>query len=104
MNAEQILKNIIEILCKQEVVEKLVRDGLVISSATSFSEDLVLDSLQALAFLGEVEDYFSVVIPTEMLISIESVGDVVQLILALLRKKQEAAECVRSFERLALKR
>lgn len=65
---------------KAVVEEKLNVEGVEITEATSFKEDLDADSLDLFELIMGLEDEFGVEIPSEDLEKIVTVGDVIAYI------------------------
>ncbi|MFI3322514.1 MAG: acyl carrier protein [Rikenellaceae bacterium] len=64
----------------QIVSEKCKMDVSAISRATSFQNDLSLNSLQLVESIVEVEEQFDVEIPDNRLFKINTVGDLVDFL------------------------
>ena len=58
------------------IEEKLNADGVEITEATSFKEDLEADSLDLFEMVMALEDEFGIEIPSEDLEQLTTVGDV----------------------------
>ena len=54
--------------------------GVNISEATTFANDLELDSLSVMDFVAEMEDHFDIMIPLNILPDLETVGQVVEAV------------------------
>lgn len=61
---------------KAVIEEKLNAEGVDITEATSFKEDLNADSLDLFELVMALEDEFGTEIPSEDLEKLETVGDV----------------------------
>lgn len=61
---------------KEVIEEKLNAEGVAITEATSFKEDLNADSLDLFELVMALEDEFSIEIPSEDLEKLLTVGDV----------------------------
>ncbi len=68
------------------IEEKLNADGVEITEATSFKEDLEADSLDLFEMVMALEDEFGIEIPSEDLEQLTTVGDVLAYL------KSEGAE------------
>ncbi len=60
------------------IEEKLNADGVEITEATRFKEDLEADSLDLFEMVMELEDEFGIDIPSEDLEQLLTVGDVLE--------------------------
>lgn len=67
---------------KEVIEEKLNAEGVEITEATSFKEDLEADSLDLFELVMALEDEFDVEIPSEDLEKLTTVGDVVEYLAA----------------------
>ncbi len=63
---------------KEIIEEKLNADGMGITEATSFKDDLEADSLDLFEMVMALEDEFAVEIPSEDLEKMVTVGDVIE--------------------------
>lgn len=63
---------------KEIIEEKLNADGMGITEATSFKDDLEADSLDLFEMVMALEDEFAVEIPSEDLEKMATVGDVIE--------------------------
>ena len=63
---------------KEIIEEKLNADGMGITEATSFKDDLEADSLDLFEMVMALEDEFAVEIPSEDLEKRVTVGDVIE--------------------------
>ena len=63
---------------KEIIEEKLNADGMGITEATSFKDDLEADSLDLFEMVRALEDEFAVEIPSEDLEKMATVGDVIE--------------------------
>ena len=63
---------------KEIIEEKLNADGMGITEATSFKDDLEADSLDLFDMVMALEDEFAVEIPSEDLEKMATVGDVIE--------------------------
>ena len=63
---------------KEIIEEKLNADGMGITEATSFKDDLEADSLDLFEMVMALEDEFGVEIPSEDLEKMATVGDVIE--------------------------
>ena len=67
---------------KEVIEEKLNADGMGITEATSFKDDLEADSLDLFEMVMALEDEFGVEIPSEDLEKLETVKDVMEYLAA----------------------
>ena len=65
---------------KEIIEEKLNADGMDITEATSFKDDLNADSLDLFEMVMALEDEFDIEIPTDAAEQIVTVGDAVEQI------------------------
>ena len=63
---------------KAVIEEKLNADGVEITEATSFKEDLNADSLDLFEMVMSLEEEFGLEIPSEDLEQLKTVGDVME--------------------------
>lgn len=63
---------------KAVIEEKLNAEGVEITEATNFKEDLNADSLDLFELVMALEDEFGTEIPSEDLEKLETVGDVLE--------------------------
>ena len=63
---------------KAVIEEKLNADGVEITEATSFKEDLNADSLDLFEMVMSLEEEFGIEIPSEDLEQLKTVGDVME--------------------------
>ncbi len=63
---------------KAVIEEKLNADGVEITEATSFKDDLNADSLDLFELVMALEDEFGIEIPSENLEQLVTVGDVIE--------------------------
>jgi len=63
---------------KAVIEEKLNADGVGITEATSFKEDLNADSLDLFEMVMSLEEEFGIEIPSEDLEQLKTVGDVME--------------------------
>ena len=63
---------------KEIIEEKLNADGMGITEATSFKDDLEADSLDLFEMVMALEDEFAVEIPSEDVEKMATVGDVIE--------------------------
>lgn len=63
---------------KAVIEEKLNADGVEITEATSFREDLNADSLDLFEMVMSLEEEFGIEIPSEDLEQLKTVGDVME--------------------------
>lgn len=63
---------------KVVIEEKLNADGVEITEATSFKEDLNADSLDLFEMVMSLEEEFGIEIPSEDLEQLKTVGDVME--------------------------
>ena len=63
---------------KAVIEEKLSADGVGITEATSFKEDLNADSLDLFEMVMSLEEEFGIEIPSEDLEQLKTVGDVME--------------------------
>ena len=66
-----------------ELIEPFNKQGVAISEATRFAQDLEWDSLTVLDFVANVEDEFDVLISMNMQAEIENVGQLVDALVKL---------------------
>ena len=57
------------------LVRPFDRRGVELTPATSFREDLALDSLAVMELVAAIEDHFDIVLPLNLLPDIHTVGD-----------------------------
>lgn len=67
---------------KEIIEEKLNAEGMDITEATSFKDDLEADSLDLFELVMALEDEFEVEIPSEDLEKLNTVGDVMEYLTA----------------------
>ncbi len=67
---------------KEVIEEKLNADGVEITEATKFKEDLNADSLDLFELVMALEDEFEIEIPSEDLEQLVTVGDVLKYLSA----------------------
>ena len=67
---------------KEVIEEKLNADGVEITEATNFKEDLNADSLDLFELVMALEDEFGIEIPSEDLEQLVTVGDVLKYLSA----------------------
>ena len=67
---------------KEIIEEKLNAEGMDITEATSFKDDLEADSLDLFELVMALEDEFDVEIPSEDLEKLNTVGDVMEYLTA----------------------
>lgn len=68
-----------------KVIEPFNKKGIAVTPATSFADDLELDSLAVMDLVAAIEDEFDMVLPINMLPDLETVqqvADAVDKILA----------------------
>lgn len=65
---------------KDIIAEQLNADGVEITEATSFKDDLGADSLDLFELVMALEEEYDIEIPTEDLEQIATVGDVISYI------------------------
>ncbi len=65
---------------KEIIEEKLGLDGVEITAATSFKEDLEVDSLDLFELVMALEEEFGTEIPSEDLENLKTVGSVIDYI------------------------
>ena len=65
---------------KEIIEEKLNADGMDISEATSFKDDLNADSLDLFEMVMALEDEFEIEIPDGEIENIKTIGDLVKYI------------------------
>lgn len=65
---------------KEIIEEKLGLDGVEITAATSFKEDLDVDSLDLFELVMALEEEFGTEIPSEDLENLKTVGSVIEYI------------------------
>lgn len=63
---------------KEIIEEKLNADGMDITEATAFKDDLNADSLDLFEMVMALEDEFGIEIPSEDLEQLATVGDVLE--------------------------
>lgn len=66
------------------ILERSVKDGVVITEDTDLVDDLALDSLEVMEVLLDIEDHFDISVPINILPSIRTVKDVIRQIKKLL--------------------
>lgn len=65
---------------KEIIEDKLSVDGVEITEATSFADDLEADSLDLFELVMSLEEEFGVEIPSEEIAGLATVGDVIKYI------------------------
>lgn len=63
---------------KEIIEEQLNLDGVVITEASNFKDDLGVDSLDLFELVMAFEEEYGIEIPTEDLENIKTVGDIVE--------------------------
>ncbi|WP_321392355.1 acyl carrier protein [Emcibacter sp.] len=58
------------------LIKPFNKKGIALSSDTTFSTDLELDSLAVMDLLAEIEDHFDITVPLNILPDLEKVGQV----------------------------
>ena len=66
-----------------ELIEPFNKKGIAVSETTRFAQDLEWDSLTVLDFVANTEDEFDVIISMNMQAEIETVGQLVDQVIAL---------------------
>jgi acyl carrier protein len=61
-----------------DLIEPFNKNGVAVTDATRFAQDLEWDSLTVLDFVANVEDEFDVIITMNMQAEIETVGQLVE--------------------------
>ena len=59
-----------------ELIAPINRKGVQVTEATSFANDLELDSLTVMDLVANIEDEWDIVIPLNLLPELETVGQV----------------------------
>ena len=59
-----------------ELIAPINRKGIQVTEATSFANDLELDSLTVMDLVANIEDEWDIVIPLNLLPELETVGQV----------------------------
>ena len=65
------------------LIEPFNKKGIAVTDATSFAQDLEWDSLTVLDFVANVEDEYDILITMNQQAEIESVGQLVDAVVAL---------------------
>ena len=63
------------------------RKGIDVVAQTRFDSDLELDSLTVMDLVAAIEDEFDITLPINMLPELETVGDVADAVIAIVKKK-----------------
>jgi acyl carrier protein len=66
-----------------ELIEPYNKKGIAITEATRFAQDLEWDSLTVLDFVAGIEDEFDVIITMNMQAEIETVGQLIDVLVRL---------------------
>ena len=67
---EEVLPRLIEI------IQPFNKKDIELTAATSFANDLELDSLTVMDLVAEIEDEYDIILPVNMLPDLETIGDV----------------------------
>ena len=67
----------------RELIEPFNKKGVEVTDATTFAEDLELDSLSVMDFVAAIEDEFDIIISMNQQAEIENYGQLVDAVVKL---------------------